>query len=745
LINITRKSGTVPLILALKGVRSFISALLCNAKFKDLTPFLLPLFVVLLLIGLPSGWVIAADAPFDGPANWGGTGLMEIPTARVMKEGYYRFGASQIYPYRYYYGAVSPLPGVEIDGRVTETLDLDISSRSGWSGYGNYKDKAIDLKYQFVKEGKWTPALAVGIMDPHGTRIYPSQYIVASKQIYPFDLTIGFGNGRFGKQPLPEQGEGIRVEIFSDNASWRRDGQFFWGVQFALTDEVLLMAEYNPIRYESQTHDPAQNKHFTEAVPSKYNFGVRWRPWEWLEADLSWQRGNQIGMNLSASFDLGTPMIPLFDHPYKEKPEYRLNPLEERIARGLAASGFSDIVVRKDGDALAVEARNDKYYYTPRALAVMLRVVAEMAPVEVREIRLIISENGIPVLEMTTARADATLFLDEKLTAGEFLSLNRDRAPIYSEELIGALSLFNTDVTEGLPGKKFNREWWDYAIQPSFRMFLNDPSGFFKYRLGMRGSVSVFLWPGASFVTGLEWYPFNTVSSSNSPSATPVRTDFVPYQQNNALLGVLMAEQITKFPWQIHTRVSAGLLEVQYAGIDAEVAKPLFGGRLLLGLSGSIVKKRDPDRALGLKENEFKDRFETAFVNTRLNLPEIEGAIDLKMGQFLAGDKGAVVTLSKFFNGLVLSAWYSQTNTDFFPDSYNRGYHDKGISVSIPLRFFSGTDSKTTYHFGISPWTRDVAQDIDHFHTLFDYLGRDTEIYLKKDALSRDRRNAGFN
>ena len=324
--------------------------------------------------------------------------------------------------------------------------------------------------------------------------------------------------------------------------------------------------------------------------------------------------------------------------------------------------------------------------------------------------------------------------------------LNRDRAPINSE-LIGALSLFNLfnpDITEGLPGKKLNREWWDYGIRPSFRMFLNDPSGFFKYRFGMRGWVSLYPWSGGTFVTGLEWYPFNTVSSSNAPPATAVRTDLVPYQQNKEVLGVLMLDQIEKFPWQIYGRLAAGLLEVQFAGIDAEVARPFFGGRLMLGLSGSVVKKRDPDRALGLKENDFRDRYETAFVNTRLNLPEVEAAIDLKMGQFLAGDRGTRITLSKFFNGVVLSAWYSETNTDLFTDNFNRGYHDKGVSVTIPLRLFGGTDSKTSYGFGVSPWTRDVAQDIDHFNTLFDYIGRNTDTYLKKDALSRDYRNAGF-
>ena len=699
-----------------------------------------PYFVIFLLL-LLAGSAAAADAPFDGPANWGATGLMEIPTARVMKQGRFRFGAGQADPYRFYTFAITPLEGLEIGGRVTEVLGVPALLE----GYGNTKDKAVDLKYRFIPEGKWWPAVAVGIMDAHGTRLYPGQYVVASKQIYPFDFTIGFGNGRFGKRPLPTKGEGIAVEMISDNASWRQDGQFFWGVQFALSEEVLLMAEYNPIRYEAQTRDPAQRRYFTEAVPSKYNFGIRWRPWSWLETDLSWQRGNQIGVNLSAAFDIGVPLVPLFDPPYREKPEHRLSPVEERIARGLQATGFSDIIVRKDGDALAVEARNDKYLYTPRALSAMLRTVTELAPPEVREIRLILSENGIPVVAISTTRADAGLFLSEKITAREFLHLNGNSS-VSSPETAGKTDRppFDLDITEGLPGKKLGREWWDYRIWPSVRLFLNDPSGFFKYRLGMRGVVGVYPWSGGTFVTGLEWYPLNTVSSANIPPAASVRSDLVPYLQNKEVLGTLMFQQIEKFPGQIHGRVAAGILEVQYAGVDAEVARPFFGGRLMLGLSGSIVKKRDPDRVLGLKENDFKNQYETAFFNTRLNIPEVEGAIDLKMGQFLAGDRGTVVKLSKFFNGVVLSAWYSQTDTDIFTDPFNRGYHDKGVSLTVPLRLFGGTDSKTVFDFAISPWTRDVAQDIEHFTTLFDYMGRNTEILMMKDALSRDGRGAGL-
>jgi len=676
----------------------------------------IPLFFAFGLLFLPT-LARGGDAPFDGPGNRGTTGLMETPTARVMKEGRIRFGAGQVDPYRYYYGAVSPLKGLEISGRVTEELGYDISSQPGWSGYGNNKDKAIELKYQVLPEGKWWPAIAIGIMDPHGTRKYASQYVVASKQIYPFDFTVGFGNGWYGKRPLPAQGEGFKVELFSDNAAWRSDGQFFGGVAFSPSPHFTVMAEYSPVKFEVQASDFIRKRDFPQAVPSRFNFGLRWRPWEWLEADVSWQRGNRFGANLSIAFDLGVPMIPLYDHPYREAPGLRLSPLEEPIARGLKASGFSGIVVRRDGAELVVEAQNDKYYYPARGMNVMLRVVSELAPEDAERLRLVMTQNGIPMTEMTCLRGDAGLFFEERLTAKQFRALTR----------------VETDVWRGVPGRRQARQGWDWGIKPSFQTFLNDPSGFFKYRLGVRGWLELKPWTGGGLVAGVEAFPFNTVSTSNVPLSRPVRSDGVPYMEKKVNMALLLAEQIVKFPKEIYGRVTAGYLELEYGGLDAEAARPFFGGRLLVGLSGSVVKKRDPDEMFKFKDNDWKDLYTTGFVNARLNLPEVEGAIDVKAGQFLAGDRGARVTVSKFFNGFILSAWYSFTGTDPFTDSFNRGYHDKGIAITIPLRMFTGTDSRTSYTYSLSPWTRDVAQDIEHFTPLFDFIGRATPLYLKKD------------
>jgi len=640
---------------------------------------------------------------------------MEIPTARIMKENSYRLGVSQIEPYRYYYGAISPLKGLEIDGRITEVLGVQGLANPQ---YGHFKDKAIDLKYQFLSEGKYLPAFAIGIMDPHGTRVYPSQYIAASKQIYPFDFTVGFGNGRFGKKPLIASTEGFKIEMITDTAGWLKDSQFFWGIQFAPSEKYALMFEYSPIKYHEQTADPARDKYFREPVPSKYNFGLRYKPTKWSEIDLSYQRGNQVGINLSTAFDIGKPLIPIYDPLYREKPIDRQSPIEERLDKALYHSGFSNIGVAVIDNELWIEAQNDKYLYTARAIGVIIKILADINPDNIDKIHIVLEENEIPIVELVTTRADIVDLYAEKMTLNEFLSLSE----------------LHTDIS-GTPDVPIEyRKLFRYGFKPEFQTYLNSREGFFKYRLGLSVWESYHPWKGASYIAGFEWYPFNTVPVENlEDSSIPVRSDVALYKSRKAVLARLMFEQINKAGPSLYSKVSVGLLEVEYSGIDAELAIPVLDGRILLGLSGSAVKKRAADKPFKLVTNDVKDIYTTAFFNTRLNIPETDMAIDVKAGRFLAGDNGVRLTVYKFIKGVTVWAWYSFTDTSKFHDIINPGYHDKGIGVSIPIRLFKGTDSRTSYPYSLSSWTRDTGQDIDHFNTLFDFMGRNSKNFLDKD------------
>lgn len=658
---------------------------------------------------------IVGDEPFTFPANSGLTGLLETPTARVLREHRYRLGTTYVSPYYFYYGAISPFRRIEVTGRITGIRDVPGFYQG--SPYGNYKDKAFDAKFQILPEGKYAPAVAVVLQDPHGTRRFAAQSVVASKQIFPFDLSIGLGNGRFGKDPLPAQGEGFRVELLSHPKAWWNAARPFGGIQFAPSEKYAVLAEYSPIRYDRQTNDPAQPVHFTSPVPSPWNFGLRWKPVRWAEIDASWQRGNRFGLGLSVAFDIGRPVVPIYDPPWRETPADRKNPLEDRIAAALLSSGFSDVGIAFDGVVLRVEAQNDRYLFTARAVAVILEVLAQTDPERIEYVQILLKENGIPSAAFaTTGHGIAAL------RAGE----------IGREPFLDA-SRFRTDAATPAIPQTTGRRLFDWEVRPAVDTFLNDPSGFFKYRIGAAATLRSLPWRGGAVVLGIEGYPVNTVSTTNQPLSIPIRSDVALYKKEKVTLGRLLGEQAVKLPGEIHARAAAGLLDVQLAGIDGETAFPVMNGRFLFGASGSLVRKRDPDDALRVDSGK---EFHAALGLARLNIPEIESWVDVKAGRFLAGDKGARFSVSKSINGVVLSAWYSETRTSMFSDPYNRGYHDKGISVAIPVRLFLGRDSRTVYRFALSPWTRDVAQDVDRTAPLFDRIGRNAGAFLDRDRQS---------
>jgi hypothetical protein len=477
------------------------------------------------------------------------------------------------------------------------------------------------------------------------------------------------------------------------------------------------MIEYSPILYHKQTTDPAQLKYFKEPVPSNYNFGLRWAPFKWTEFDLSYQRGDTIGAQLSFNFDIGKPMLPIIDIPYRERVEDRLLPFQQRVGNALLYSGFSDIGITVLGDELWIDLQNDRYFYSTKALGVVMETIIPFIPESIQRVNITLKRIGIPIYTFKTTREDVADLQIRKLTGKEFWQL----------------STIDTGVT-GLPPDQvyIGKRSFTYGIKPSFESAIDKPDEFFQYRIGIEGWSEYRLWNGASIAAGVSTYPVNTITGME-PLSRPVRSDFLNYVEKTASLNRLMFNQIHKLTPDIYGRIGVGLLEIEYGGIDAEVASPLFNGRLLVGLSGSVVKKREPGDPFKFKKDDWKDFYTTAFLNARLNIPEYEVSIDTKTGRFLAGDIGTSISITKFIKGITISAWYSFTNTSIFRDNINRGYHDKGILIGIPLRLFTGKDSQTRYIYGFSPWMRDVGQDIIHYREIFDFMGRDTKIYLDKD------------
>ncbi len=656
------------------------------------------------------------DSPFNSPSNYGISGLMAIPNARVMKKHRYRIGASFVYPYWRFFGTFTPLKRLEINGLITDIIGVKGFNQN--KKYGNYKDKDIDFKYQLSPEGKWTPAAAIGGNDLIGTRLYASQYLVFSKQIWPFDFTVGLGNGRYGKKQLGRSKSKFEFEMARHPYQWLKDSKFFWGIEFAPSDKYSLMVEYNPTDFHKQTKDPATRKYFKYPVKSHYNFGFRWKPKKWMELDLSYQRGKRLAANFSMNFNIGKPLIPIYDPPYVEPVAYFKYPFERRIALALHSSGFSNVMVKQMDTDLYIAVQNDRYFYPTRALGVILSILKEIYPNQNTAAHIILEKNFVPQFEFITTMQDINDLKNKKITEDNFLFLSK-------------LKVKNIYIPKG---NFYFVKTFDWGIKPSVETFLNDPSGFLKYRAGISVWGKYFPWERGTVFASVSNYFINTISTVNKPLSIPVRSDTALYQKQNLNLDALLFDQIVKVK-DLYFRGAAGLLETEYAGFDAEVAKPLFDGRVFVGFGGSLVKKRSPDEIFKLaasnrlKEN-VKSFYYPFFLKTRINFPKRDIYFDIKAGRFLAGDYGCRFQISKDINGVILSAWYSITNTSVFHDNINRGYHDYGIALTLPIRLFKGRDSRVNYEYSLSPWTRDVAQDIDHYNELFDYMKQNQPWYL---------------
>ena len=48
-----------------------------------------------------------SDQPFNNSSNWGGTGLMEIPNARILEDGVVRLEGTQALPFRWFSGGMA--------------------------------------------------------------------------------------------------------------------------------------------------------------------------------------------------------------------------------------------------------------------------------------------------------------------------------------------------------------------------------------------------------------------------------------------------------------------------------------------------------------------------------------------------------------------------------------------------------------------------------------------------------------
>ena len=253
----------------------------------------------------------------------GGVGLMQTRTARFGPDGLFNFGYSRVEPYKRIFLTVHVFPWMEATFRYTEIENRLYSSFPNFSGFQTFKDRGADLKFQLMSESRYLPAVAMGVQDFVGTGQFAGEYVVGSKRIGDFDVSLGMGWGYlgsagaisnplasvwsvFGTRTTPGSGGGLpATNIFRGPTVG-----LFGGVEYRTPLEgVTLQVEYDGIDYREEPL--GGNVQST----SPLNFGLNFRPYPGIDFGYALERGNAHMFRVSLRTELHEPGVTKFDPP----------------------------------------------------------------------------------------------------------------------------------------------------------------------------------------------------------------------------------------------------------------------------------------------------------------------------------------------------------------------------------------------------------------------------------------------
>ena len=173
-----------------------------------------------------------------------------------------------------------------------------------------------------------------------------------------------------------------------------------------------------------------------------------------------------------------------------------------------------------------------------------------------------------------------------------------------------------------------------------------------------------------------------------------VRTDGGAYGDDGVpVLSRLTAAYFARPGQDLYSRVTFGYLERMYGGLSTALLWKPVDSRFGLGVELNYVAKRDSDMAFGFDEFDY-DVF-TGHVSAYYDLGNGYHT-QLDVGQYLAGDLGATLSIDREYdNGILIGGYVTQTDLSY--EDFGDGSYNKGVRISIPQDFFDGNPKRGTY------------------------------------------------
>lgn len=709
--------------------------------------------ITLSLIG--PALVCAQDMPFEIPPlqpsimDFGGVGLMQMPTSRMAPEGEFNFAFTASDEYHFYNVTLQVMPWLETTIRYTIVNDLLYSYDESFSGDTEFTDKGIDFKVRLLEESQYLPELSIGIRDFAGTGLFDAEFIAATKRysnssLGTFDFTLGMGWGYLGTRDSitnvackvsdrycdrPSDIKGLGGSV--DFERWfKGSAAIFGGVEYqTLYSPLRFKLEYDSNDYSEDfpvTH-PQAEPGFNMKPHTPWNFGVLFRLGHMADLRLSYERGDTLvaGLNLYTNFN----KMPSFwrDTPTPQEEDNLPAELSDvdwaRLTEDLnKIAGYQNTQIYTQDDTVSIVGEQKKYRDRRTAHEKAAAVLYNQVPEEIDTLTINERHNGLV--------GGQTVISKDKY---------RDFAQVsYINPSIEDATLATNSKPEGnATYDGFKR--FDYRFAPQIVQTIGAAETFYFFSFGLKGEASYWLTDQLEIGGALywDWYnnydKYNYVTPPDGTSIPRVRTMFRAYRNEYPVS--MQNLQLTWFQDHSDTmsqQLYAGYLETMFAGIGTELLYRPKNSSWAIGADVNLISQRDPQSYFGVYSDDLQnvpkygdpfyviDKGFTGFLSGYY-YPQWEFMSDLMLqvdvGQFLGGDVGTQINISKQFKSGVITGFYASI-TDLTTEEFGEGSFTKGFYLSIPYDIMTVKPSNNRANFSWQPITRDGGQKLSRKYNL---------------------------
>ena len=642
-------------------------------------------------------------------SDYGVTGLIDIPTARMASDGTLTTTAAIQSRYNAYSITYQATPWLEGTFRYT-----------GFNELRDY-DRNFEAKIRLWPESDYLPQVAAGIRDLVGTGRWDAEYLVASKSIGNFDFSGGIGWGRLSgsgvvKNPLIWISDSFseRTGLFLKDGALGGEfstGSFFSGKEVGFFGgasyqfeklPLSVMLEYNPDEYSDEIRRGGSG------YSSPWSAAIKWQALPGVTLSLSRQNEEEWGIDLSAALDTKSitarPPARIFtsslDMAQQNLPS-QINPRDwyDTLLYDVERSGLLllEASIEQSSSMAVLVMGNMQYPVWADAIAKMAMLADLHLPTSVNTFRFIVEEAGHRVQTIQMRRPSLAYGQNKQLLEREI-------------SVLPGRNLFSPQRKTNFFQKKI---FFDVNVRGRVQLF--DPDDPARYQLYTNLGASLAL-PDSWTLTGA--YGFNITqnfdesSRAESGSVLPhVRSDVVKYlQQGDTGLDSLYFQKRGSAFKGLHYRVFGGVLEDMFSGVGGEALYQPFQSRLAYGLSASWVRQREYDKSF--KHRDYQTA--TGFASIYWASPIYNFDFAVHAGKYLAKDVGATLEIRRTFNnGFMVGLWVTRTNVS--AADFGEGSFDKGMYFKIPFAGLFGRNARGGYGVGIRPIQRDGGQRLETF------------------------------